>query len=132
VPYRGLPAALQDLAAGHIDLLFGTPDQLPLMRAGSIKAYAVTSSARLAIAPGIPTFAEIGFPALSYFDWAALFAPGRTPREVIGKLNNVAVEALANAAIQSRLLELVSLIDSFGEQLSQVFMLRVFDVDTNC
>jgi tripartite-type tricarboxylate transporter receptor subunit TctC len=76
------------------------------MRAGSIKAYAVTSSARLAIAPGIPTFAEIGFPALSYFDWAALFAPGRTPREVIGKLNNVAVEALANAAIQSRLLEL--------------------------
>ena len=47
VPYRGVAPAMQDLIAGQIDLLFGTPDQLPLMRAGSIKAYAVTSDTRI-------------------------------------------------------------------------------------
>jgi tripartite-type tricarboxylate transporter receptor subunit TctC len=61
VPYRGGPPALQDLVAGQIDLVY-----LPLMRAGSIKAYAVTSDARLVLAPDIPTFAEMGMPALSF------------------------------------------------------------------
>jgi tripartite-type tricarboxylate transporter receptor subunit TctC len=59
VPYRGGGApAVQDLIAGQIDLLFSGPAQLPLMRAGSIKAYAVTSDTRSALAPDIPTFAE--------------------------------------------------------------------------
>jgi tripartite-type tricarboxylate transporter receptor subunit TctC len=60
VPYRGGPPAMQDLAAGQIDLYIGSPDQLPLMRAGSIKAYAVTSSARIAVPADIPTFGEMG------------------------------------------------------------------------
>jgi tripartite-type tricarboxylate transporter receptor subunit TctC len=106
VPYRGLPAAAQDLAAGEVDLLFGTPDQLPLMRAGNIKAYAVTSSTRLAMAPEIPTFAEMRLPALSYYEWVALFAPKGTPRDIIGKLHAAAVEALADPATKSRLVEL--------------------------
>jgi len=58
VPYRGAAPAVQDLAAGQIDLLFATPDQLPQMRAGNIKAYAVTSDRRLTAAPDVPTFAE--------------------------------------------------------------------------
>jgi hypothetical protein len=53
VPYRGGAPAVQDLAAGQIDLFFGTPGQLPLMRAGSVKAYAVTGDTRLAVAPDI-------------------------------------------------------------------------------
>jgi tripartite-type tricarboxylate transporter receptor subunit TctC len=106
VPYRGLPAAAQDLAAGEVDLLFGTPDQLPLMRAGNIKAYAVTSSTRIAMASEIPTFAEMGLPALSYAEWIALFAPKGTPRDIIGKLHAAAVEALADPATKSRLVEL--------------------------
>jgi tripartite-type tricarboxylate transporter receptor subunit TctC len=106
VPYRGLPAAVQDLAAGEVDLLFGTPHQFPLMRAGSIKAYAVTSATRLTMAPEIPTFAEKGMPALSYSDWFALFAPRGTPREIIAKLNAAAVEALADPAMRSRFVEL--------------------------
>jgi tripartite-type tricarboxylate transporter receptor subunit TctC len=66
VPYRGTAPAMTDLLAGQIDLFFDLPLQLPLMRAGSIKAYAVTGDARLVLAPDIPTFAEAGLPALSY------------------------------------------------------------------
>ena len=106
VPYRGGAPAMQDLVAGQIDLLFGTPDQLPLMRAGSIKAYAVTSDTRLALAPDIPTFAEMGLPALSYSAWFGLFAPKGTPKDIIGKLNAAAVEALADPAVRSRLVDL--------------------------
>jgi hypothetical protein len=93
VPYRGVAPAVQDLAAGQIDLWFGPPDQLPLMRAGSIKAYAATGDMRIAVAPDIPTFAEMGLPVLSYTSWGGLFAPRGTPRDIIGKLNAAAVEA---------------------------------------
>jgi tripartite-type tricarboxylate transporter receptor subunit TctC len=106
VPYRGGPSAVQDLAAGQIDLLIAGPVFLPLVRAGSVKAYAVTSDARLEKAPEVSTFAESGLPALSYSDWYGLFAPKRTPRDIIGKLNAVAVEALADPAVRSRLVDL--------------------------
>src|SRR6516165_8086839 len=106
VPYRGGPPAVQDLMAGQIDFSFLTPDFLPLVRAGSITAYAVTSDSRLALAPEIPTFAEMGLPMLSYRPWNGLFAPKGTPRNVIGKLNSGAVEALADPAVRSRLVDL--------------------------
>jgi len=57
------------------------------MRAGKIKAYAVTSDTRMTVAPDIPTFAEMGLPALSYSGWFGLFAPRGTPKDIIGKLN---------------------------------------------
>jgi tripartite-type tricarboxylate transporter receptor subunit TctC len=97
---------MQDLIAGQIDLSFGTTDQLPLARAGSIKAYGVTSDARLALAPDIPTFVEMGLPALSFSGWYGLFAPKGTPREIIGKLNAAAVDALADPSVRSRLVDL--------------------------
>jgi tripartite-type tricarboxylate transporter receptor subunit TctC len=102
VSYRGAAPAVQDLMAGQIDLLFGGPTELPLMRAGNIKAYAVSSDMRMAVAPDIPTFAEMGRPALSRSAWYGLFAPGRTPKDIIGKLNAAAVEALADPAVRSR------------------------------
>jgi tripartite-type tricarboxylate transporter receptor subunit TctC len=97
---------MQDLVAGQIDLVFGTPDQLPLVRAGSIKAYAVTSDARLGLAPEVPTFAEMGLPALSFSAWFGLFAPKGTPMEMISRLNAAAVEALADPVVKSRLADL--------------------------
>jgi tripartite-type tricarboxylate transporter receptor subunit TctC len=106
VPYRGGGPAMNDLVAGQIDLLFGTPGQLPTMRAGSIKAYAVTSDTRLAVAPEIPTFGEMGLPAVSWSEWSGLFAPKGTPKDVIGRLNAAIVEALADSAVRSRLAEL--------------------------
>jgi tripartite-type tricarboxylate transporter receptor subunit TctC len=106
VPYRGSPAAFQDLMAGRIDLVFYTLDQLPLVRAGSIRAYALTSETRSTLAQDVPTFAELGLPALSFSAWGGLFAPGGTPKDIIGKLNAAAVEALADPAVRSRLFDL--------------------------
>jgi tripartite-type tricarboxylate transporter receptor subunit TctC len=106
VSYRGQPAAMQDLAAGQIDLVFGTPDQLALMRAGSIRAYAVASDRRMAVAPDIPTFGEFGLPAIYWSAWHGLFAPKGTPMDIIGKLNAAVVDALADQAVRSRLVDL--------------------------
>jgi tripartite-type tricarboxylate transporter receptor subunit TctC len=106
VPYRGLAPAFQDLVAGQIDLLFAAPDPLPLVRAGSIRAYAVASDARMALAPDIPTFAESRLAALSFSTWYALFAPKRTPKEIIDRLNAATVQALADPAVRSRLTNL--------------------------
>jgi tripartite-type tricarboxylate transporter receptor subunit TctC len=105
VPYRGGAPAAQDLVAGQIDLLFAAPDQLPLMRAGSIKAYAVTSDTRLAAAPDIPTVAEMGLPKLFWSAWVGLFAPRGTPRDIIGKLNAAAAEALVDPAVRSLIVD---------------------------
>jgi tripartite-type tricarboxylate transporter receptor subunit TctC len=76
------------------------------VRAGSIKVYAVTSDTRFAHAPDIPTFAEMGVPAVFLSSWMGLFAPRGTPRDTIGKLNAAAVEALADSLVRSRLAEL--------------------------
>jgi tripartite-type tricarboxylate transporter receptor subunit TctC len=76
------------------------------VRAGSIKAYAATSDTRLALAPDIPTFAEMGLSALSYSAWTGLFAPKGTPRDIIDKLNAASVEALGDPAVRSRLVDL--------------------------
>jgi tripartite-type tricarboxylate transporter receptor subunit TctC len=106
VPYRSSAAVLQDLMGGQIDISFMTPDGLPLVRAGSLKAYATTGNTRLRAAPDIPTFAELGVPTVSYSTWYGLFAPKGTPRDIIGKLNAAAVEALTDPAVRSRLADL--------------------------
>ena len=77
-----------------------------MVRAGSIKAYAVTSDVRVALAPGIPTFAEIGLPALALSDWYGLFAPEGTPKGIIDKINADVNEALRQPGIQDHLKKL--------------------------
>jgi tripartite-type tricarboxylate transporter receptor subunit TctC len=106
VPYRGNAPAVQDLTAGQIDLFFGAPNELSLMRAGSIKAYAVSSDRRLALAPDIRTFAEMGLPGLSYSAWNGFFAPKGTSMDIIAKLNAAVVEALTDAAVRSQLVNI--------------------------
>jgi tripartite-type tricarboxylate transporter receptor subunit TctC len=106
VPYRGTGPAVQDLVAGQIDLLFAQPDALPQVAAGNIKAYVVTSDARLGIAPAIPAVAEVGLPDLAYVAWFALFAPKSTARDIVGTLNAAVVEALADPTVRSRLVDL--------------------------
>jgi tripartite-type tricarboxylate transporter receptor subunit TctC len=107
VPYRATGSLVGDLIAGQIDLAFGTlTSHLPLLRAGSEKAYVVAGETRSALAPDIPTFAEMGLPALSYTTWYGLFAPRGTPKDIVVKLSAAAVEALADPAARSRLAEL--------------------------
>jgi len=107
VPYRAAGALIGDLVAGQIDLAIGTmTSHLPQLRAGSEKAYAVAGETRSALAPDIPTLAEMGLPALTYTNWFGLFAPKGTPTDIIAKLSEAAVEALADPAARSRLAEL--------------------------
>jgi len=106
VPYRGGGPAMQDLVAGHVDMmLIQAAVALPQIRTGAIKAYAVMAGSRFAAAPNIPTVDEAGFPSLHISGWFGLYAPKGTPRVVIDKLNAVVVDALADAGVRSRLVE---------------------------
>jgi tripartite-type tricarboxylate transporter receptor subunit TctC len=108
VPYRGGAPAIQDLIGGQIDLLYSAPapNDLTLVRSGTIKAYAVFSGARLLHAPEIPTIHEMGWPSLSFAGWFGLFAPKGTPTDIVRELNAAAVKALADPAVRSRFIEL--------------------------
>jgi len=99
VPYRGGAQLAVDLVAGHIDLSFRGLDLLPLVRAGSVKAYAVTSDTRTPLAPDIPTFGEMGLSTLSFSNWFGLFAPKGTPSDIISNLNAAVIEALADSVV---------------------------------
>lgn len=103
VPYRGAGPAMQDLLGGHIDVMFDqASNSLPAVRAGRIKAYAVTSSTRLASAPDIPTVDEAGLPHFYVSVWHGLWAPKGTPAEVVSKLNAAVVKALADPSLQKQ------------------------------
>jgi tripartite-type tricarboxylate transporter receptor subunit TctC len=107
VPYRGGGPAMQDLVAGQIDLMIiQAAVALPQVRAGTIKAYAVTASSRFAAAPEIPTVDEVGLPGVHISGWFALFAPKGTPADIVAKLNAAAVDTLADANVRARLANL--------------------------
>ena len=107
VPYRGLGPAMQDLVSGQIDFLIdGAANALPQVRAGSVKAYAVTAKHRLAAAPEIPTVDEAGVPGFYASSWYALWAPKGTPKDVIGTLNAAVSLAFADPATSRQLAHL--------------------------
>jgi len=104
VPYRGVGPAIQDMIAGQIDIMFDTSaNSLPQVRSGNVKAFAVTSKARLAAAPDIPTVDEAGLPGFHISNWRGLWAPKGTPRDVITKLNAAARSALGDPTVRKRL-----------------------------
>jgi tripartite-type tricarboxylate transporter receptor subunit TctC len=98
---------MQDLVAGQIDIMIDqAANSLPQVRAGTIKAYAVTEKTRLAAAPDIPTVDEAGVPGLHISIWHALWMPKGTPRDIMMKLNAAVMDALADANVRARLAEL--------------------------
>jgi tripartite-type tricarboxylate transporter receptor subunit TctC len=104
VPYRGGGPAMQDLVAGRIDLMIiQAAVALPQVRAGAVKAYAVTASSRFAAAPEIPSVDELGLAGIHISGWFALFAPKGTPAAIVSKLNAAVVEALADPNVRARL-----------------------------
>ena len=120
VPYRGAGAAINDLVAGHIDIMIDlAPNSLPHVRAGTIKAYAVTDKTRLAAAPEIPTVDEAGVPGLHISIWHALWLPKGTPADIVGKLNAAVVDTLADAGVRQRLAELGQDIPTREQQTPQ-------------
>jgi len=103
VPYRiGLAAAMQDLVAGQIDFMIDTAaNSLPQVRAGTIKAFAVTSKTRLSAAPDIPTVDEAGLPGLYIAVWHGLWAPKGTPKEVIDRMEAELHKAFASEELKN-------------------------------
>jgi tripartite-type tricarboxylate transporter receptor subunit TctC len=104
VPYRGLGLAMQDLLAGHIDLIVDQAvNALPHVRSGAVRAYAVAAPSRLAAAPDVPTVDEAGLPGLYITSWQSLWLPKGTPASVVARLNAALVETLADPAVRRRL-----------------------------
>jgi tripartite-type tricarboxylate transporter receptor subunit TctC len=97
VPYKGSGPAINDLIAGQVDLMFDQlPSSLAQVQGGRLKAVAVTSRQRTSVAPEIPTIAESGLPAFEATSWWALFAPPKTPPDVVARLNGAVHQALAD------------------------------------
>jgi tripartite-type tricarboxylate transporter receptor subunit TctC len=104
VPYRGAAAMMQDLLAGQIDLMIDfAANSLPQVRAGTIKAYAVTAPSRLPAAPDIPTVDEAGLWGFYISAWQGIWVPKGTPKDIISKLNSGVVAALADSSVRQRL-----------------------------
>lgn len=104
VPYRGANLAMQDLVAGRIDIILDLSSlSMPLVNAGTIKAFAVMADRRLPALPQVPTVDEAGLPGFHGAVWLALWAPKGTPKEVVAKLNATVVEILADASVRTRL-----------------------------
>jgi tripartite-type tricarboxylate transporter receptor subunit TctC len=107
VPYRGSAPAMQDLLAGQIDMMIDlAASATPHVRAGNVRAYAVTAKSRLAAAPDVPTVDEAGLPGYYVLSWHAVWVPKTTPKSVIAKLNAAVVEALADPAVRKRLADI--------------------------
>lgn len=104
IPYRGSTQSRQDLVAGEVQLsVDGLLPTLPLIKAGKLKAFGLTSSRRSPVAPEIPTLAEAGVAGYASDTWYGLVAPAGTPKEVIAVLHAAAVKALNTASVRTRL-----------------------------
>jgi tripartite-type tricarboxylate transporter receptor subunit TctC len=104
VPYRGTAPALNDLVAGQIDLIVDqTSNSIAQVRAGNIRAYAITDEKRVESAADIPTVDEAGLPGFHMTLWSGLWVPKDTPKEIVAKLNAATVDALNDPAVRRQL-----------------------------
>ncbi len=104
VPYRGTGAAVPDLVAGKIEALFGDISALlPLIEGGQLRALAIASPERVALAPNVPTARELGYPAMLSRNWQALLAPAGTPAEILNRAAAAVADALAEETVRTAL-----------------------------
>ncbi|MFJ4292881.1 tripartite tricarboxylate transporter substrate binding protein [Cupriavidus sp. NPDC089707] len=105
IPYKGSTLAHPDLTSGRVSLMFDTVAAInPQVKAGKVRALAVTTTKHAAIAPQLPTMAEAGLPGYDTSTWGGVLAPAGTPKAVIDKLNAGINQALAAPDVRERLL----------------------------
>ena len=105
IPYKGNAPAMTDLLGGHVTVNVGLlPVVLPYVNAGKLRALAVTTAQRVAALPQLPTLQESGFPDYEINSWQGVFAPARTPADVVTKLNREIVRILASPDVRQRLM----------------------------
>jgi tripartite-type tricarboxylate transporter receptor subunit TctC len=103
IPYRGGALAINDLLPGRVDVSFDNmPSIIGHVRAGAVRALAVTTRERVAVVPDLPTIAEAGVPGFDVSSWFGFFVPVKTPQEIIAKLNADTNAALAHPSVKPR------------------------------
>jgi tripartite-type tricarboxylate transporter receptor subunit TctC len=120
VPYRGAGPAFSDLVPGRVDVMFNNIGAvLPLIQGGKLRGLGVTTAKRMPAVPHLPPIVEAGVPGFDVSSWYALFAPAKTPPEIIRKMHADTVTALNDPATKERLEQLgVLVVGSTPEQLA--------------
>jgi tripartite-type tricarboxylate transporter receptor subunit TctC len=107
IPYKGSSPALADLLGGQVKIMFDNlPSALPHVKAGKLKPLAVTSTKRVAVLPELPTVSESGLPGFEVTSWFAVYAPAKTPKDIVTKLNGEIVKILRSADVKDKLAQL--------------------------
>lgn len=107
IPYKGSAPAMIDMVGGQVQVMFDNmPSALPHVKAGKLRALAVTSAQRSPSAPDVPTMGEAGVPGFDVQSWFGLVAPKGTPKDIITRVNAEAVKALGSADIKERFMDL--------------------------
>jgi tripartite-type tricarboxylate transporter receptor subunit TctC len=102
IPYKGAGQGIIEVLGGHVQLLIGAvATSLPHVATGKLKALAVSSLQRSAAAPNVPTVAESGLPGFEVAQWFAIYAPAKTPKEIVAKLNAEINRALNQPNVKS-------------------------------
>ena len=105
VPYKSGSAALTDLMAGNVNMMFDQMySAMPSIKADKLRPIAITSKKRSPLLPNVPSFTELGYPKVEVLNWQGLIAPKGTPKEIIDKLNAAANEALKDPQLRELML----------------------------
>ncbi|MBW9053849.1 Bug family tripartite tricarboxylate transporter substrate binding protein [Rhizobium mesosinicum] len=120
IPYKGAGPALNDVIGNQVPIMFDNlPSSSSHIKAGTLRALAVTTAERASSFPDIPTIAESGISGYETYTWNALFAPANTPADVIARLNASAKKALADPAVAERMKEFsAKIVGSAPEELA--------------
>jgi tripartite-type tricarboxylate transporter receptor subunit TctC len=120
IPYKGAGPALNDVIGNQVPIMFDNlPSSSSHIKAGTLRALAVTTAERAPSFPDVPTVAESGIPGYETYTWNALFAPAKTPNEVVMRLNASAKKALADPAVAERMKEFsATIVGSTPEELA--------------
>jgi tripartite-type tricarboxylate transporter receptor subunit TctC len=104
VPYKGSAPAVVDVASGQVDIMFDAfPSLMPHIKSGKLRAIAAVSTTRNALAPELPTFAELGYPKMVTSLWYMPMVPAKTPQAIVDRLNQAMIKSLKGTDAQKRL-----------------------------
>jgi len=107
VPYKGAPQAVTDVVAGHMNMMFNSIAPIVgHIKAGRLRVLGIASAQRSAQLPDVPTISEAGLPGFEAVNWFGMFAPAKTPKRIIARLNEAVVKVVHTPEIQAQFLTL--------------------------
>ena len=127
IPYRGAGPALNDTVAGQVQIIFDNlPSALPFIKSGKLVPLVVAAPERLAELPNVPTFKEVGLPAVNRLAYYGILAPKGTPKDIVDKLNAATRKVLEEPAVKKRIADTGSIMvantpEQFAQQIKDEF-----------